>query len=139
MENKELKAVIVCGALNWKNRSIVRKEIDKLPKTCLIIEKGDTGAALCGLLEGINSGRAVYSVPFKHEGTFRLSTAQVKHYSMLDKLMEFYPQVKVLAFHDDFENSRSTKHLVGLAREKGIAVEIFHGGGNAGIDVGKVY
>jgi hypothetical protein len=121
---EELKAVLICGDRNWKNREAIKREILKLPKTCIIIEGGARGADLIAYDIGTSEGFHIIDMPADWE-TYGRSAGPIRNGVMLKELLKFKPDVKVLAFHENIEESKGTKNMVTISRKNGVNVEIF--------------
>ena len=119
--------VLVCGDRNWTDCERVRIELLNLwnqHKEGLIVIEGeargaDTCAAIAARKEGFNLER--YPAEWNKYGK---AAGHIRNQQMLD---EGTPNL-VLAFHDNLEQSKGTKHMVGIARKAGIEVRVItHG------------
>ncbi len=110
--------VLVCGDRNWSNREIVRKRLSELPSNTIIVEGGCEGADLIAREVALEIGLEVVEFPavWKKYGK---SAGPIRNIKMLDTKPHL-----VIAFHDDFKNSKGTKHVVTEARKRGIETEI---------------
>jgi hypothetical protein len=117
-----LKAVIICGDRYWKDARPIFQRLLELPG-CIIIEGEAKGADSIARDIALEAGMKVERFPanWLMEGK---SAGPIRNGKMLKRLLEFAPDIKVIAFHSDIENSKGTKHMVGIAKAKGVEVEI---------------
>ncbi len=110
--------VVVCGCRRWTDKTIIRKRLAKLPPDSIIIEGGCTGADLMGRLVALEIGLEVVEFPaaWKKWGK---AAGPKRNIKMLDTKPHL-----LLAFHNDLESSRGTKHIVKEAIHRGIPVEV---------------
>lgn len=111
--------VLVCGDRNWDDGPTVMKRLRELPRGVEIITGGARGAdwwaeettvRFTGFK--INVVRAEWVKYGKAAGIYRNL-----------KMLDMKPDL-VIAFHNDLENSKGTKHTVNEARKRGIPVEV---------------
>jgi len=110
--------VVVCGCRNWKWFEIIYERLAKLPSNALIIEGGASGADRQARNAALEIGLEVVEFPaaWKKYGKAAGPTRNIK-------MLDTKPSL-VIAFHNDIENSKGTKHTVAEARKRGIEVEI---------------
>ncbi len=113
--------VLVCGCRHWQWFEIIYGRLAKLPSDTIIIEGGASGADRQARGAALDIGLEVVEFPaaWKKHGK---AAGPIRNIKMLDAKPHL-----VIAFHDDLENSKGTKHLVGEARKRGIEVEIIDG------------
>lgn len=115
--------VIVCGDRNWKRVDIIERELKKLPADTLIIHGAAKGADTLGAFVAdrlgfkvINDGKG-FPAQWKIYGK---GAGPIRNQQMID---EGKPDL-VLAFHENFHESKGTRDMVNRARGVGIKVEI---------------
>lgn len=116
--------VLVCGSRDWVDRKIIRERLLKLPPDTIIIEGGcghgfgPTGVDLLARAVALEIGFEVVEFPaaWKKYGN---AAGPIRNIKMLNTKPHL-----VIAFHDDIDNSKGTKHTVTEARKRGIEVEI---------------
>lgn len=111
--------VIVCGSRNWVDCKTIEEEIQKLPKDSIIITGGCKGADVIAhetaSLYGYKT--EVYNAEWNKYGK---SAGPKRNLLMLNTGVDL-----VLAFHEDIESSKGTKHMVKIAKDKNVLVRIF--------------
>lgn len=115
--------VLVCGDRNWRDRDFIYKELDKLAKEISIdcIIEGDARGAdrIAGYWARRNR---ILNLKFPADWhTLGRKAGPLRNIQMLD---EGKPDL-VLAFHDDIDNSKGTKHMITIAQERNIPVRLF--------------
>ena len=115
---ENIMKVVVCGCRNWKWSEIIHERLAKLPSNAIIIEGGASGADRQARNAALEIGLEVVEFPavWKKYGKAAGPTRNIK-------MLDTGPKL-VIAFHDDLENSKGTKHTVTEARKRGIEVEI---------------
>lgn len=110
--------VLVCGDRHWKNKEAVRRELEKLPAGTVIIHGAAPGAdTLAGeVARELNFPVEEYPAEWPLYGR---SAGPIRNRKMLAAKPD-----KVLAFHADITKSKGTKHMVSIAVQGGVAVEI---------------
>jgi hypothetical protein len=116
--------VIVAGAVAWADVEAIRRELAKLVPGTTVIHGDCEGAdAIAGEM-----GRAL---GFAVERMAKDAADRAKYGRLawmgLNERMLASGAVLVLAFHPDYEASKGTKHLVGLARAAGVEARVFTG------------
>ena len=113
--------ILVCGDRNWINGSAIRRELLKYPIDTVIIHGAGRGAdSMAGsIAKSLGMQVEVYPAQWDKYGK---GAGPVRNKQMLD---EGKPD-KVLAFHEDIESSKGTKHMVKISQEAGIPVEVFN-------------
>ena len=110
--------IIVCGDRKWRHTDIIYKRLSNLPFNSIIIEGGCSGADLQAKNAALELGLEVIEFPavWKKYGKVAGPIRNIK-------MLNANPNL-VIAFHDDIENSRGTKHMVSETRKRNIPVEI---------------
>lgn len=114
--------VLVCGNRNWRDMSVIERELKKLPIDTLIIHGAARGADALGGFVADKLGFKVKSFPAKWN-IYGKAAGPIRNQQMID---EGKPDF-VLAFHENINESRGTKDMVNRARGVGIKVEIIKG------------
>lgn len=109
---------------------IISLEIDRYVK--------ENGVVLHGNARGIDTmvrhfceslREDVYVQPYPADwNRHGRAAGPIRNEAMLDHLLTAQQrkrEIGVLAFHDDLDGSKGTKHMVGIARKAGIPVHIF--------------
>lgn len=110
--------IVVCGCRNWVNRGVIRKRLLELPPDAIIIEGGCEGADLLARKVALGIRLEVVEFPAAWE-KYGKAAGPKRNIKMLNTKPNL-----VIAFHDDLENSKGTKHIVTEARNRGIEIEI---------------
>lgn len=118
---------LVCGDRNWIDERLVSLTLVRLmqeaglrPEDITIIDGVARGADTCGFLSGKELGMHSERYPANWD-KFGRRAGPIRNQQML---AEGKP-TRVLAFHDDIENSKGTKNMVMIARKAGIPTEVF--------------
>ena len=99
---------------------MIYNRLKRLPLGSTIVHGGCRGADIMAARIGHGMGHT-HKPCFADWRTHGKAAGPIRNQAMLDE----HPEIElVIAFHDDVENSRGTKHMIGLARERGIKVEI---------------
>jgi hypothetical protein len=121
MEN--LKAVIICGDRNWTNTDAIVWQIMNLPEDCLIIEGEAKGADTIAREAAILLGRPWKG--FKADwNKYHKAAGPIRNAEMLKYLLQFAPDIKVLCFHSNMEESKGTMNMYLQARKAGVERQI---------------
>ena len=109
--------VLVCGDRNWLNKDLVKKKLEELTDVEVVIEGEARGADTCGRIVAQELGIPVLKFPadWKQHG---LAAGPIRNNQMLK---EGQPDL-VLAFHNNIEESKGTKHMIKISLKKGIKV-----------------
>ena len=110
--------VVVCGDRNWSNESIICERLHRLPPDTIIIQGECDGADTLAMHLAREIGLDVvgfYANWTRHDK----AAGPIRNIRMLNTKPSL-----VLAFHDDLDRSKGTKHIVGEARKRGIKVEV---------------
>ena len=112
--------ILVSGDRNWINGLAIRRELEKYPIDTIVIHGAARGAdSMAGsIAKSLGMQVEVYPAQWDKYGK---GAGPVRNKQMLD---EGKPD-KVLAFHEDIESSKGTKHMVKISQEAGISVEVF--------------
>lgn len=113
--------VLVCGDRNWINKEIIRKRLLELSPNAIIIEGGCNGADLLAREIALDIGLEVVEFPaaWKKYGKVAGPTRNLM-------MLNVKPHL-VIAFHNNPESSKGTKHTTTEARKRGIEVEVIMG------------
>lgn len=121
--------VLICGDRLWGygedvacancQHQTLEEAVGLLPADTVIIEGEARGADLQARRAGERLGLEIepYPADWKKHGR---TAGPIRNKQML---VEGEPDL-VLAFHDDIENSKGTKHMVKIAREAGVEVQV---------------
>ena len=114
--------VLICGDRLWANFELILRELSKVQQERgieVVIEGEAKGADTLGRAAAERLGIPVLKFPadWRRHG---LSAGPVRNRQML---REGKPTL-VLAFHNFIDNSKGTKHMVSVAREAGVPVQI---------------
>lgn len=122
--------VLVCGSRRWLDQEPVERELRKLPPDTVIIHGAAAGADnIAGFVAEI-LGFEVRAYPADWDrykgGAGPIRNGQMMKREHPDADGEYID--KVLAFHEDPELGKGTRHMVALARRAmpPIRVEVFH-------------
>lgn len=112
--------ILICGDRKWTCKATIHHEL-KQHKISEIIQGECTGADTLGKEVALSMGFLVRSFPARwfYNGKLDRSAGPRRNKEMLATNPDL-----VLAFHTDLDHSKGTKHMVKLAREKGIPVKI---------------
>jgi len=110
--------VLVCGDRKWLDIDVIRKRLSALPSDVIIVEGGCEGADLISRRVALDIGFEVVEFPAAWK-KYGKAAGPKRNLKMLDTKPHL-----VIAFHDDLENSKGTRHTVTEARRRGIEVEV---------------
>ena len=115
--------VLVCGSRNWKNKQIIYDALVKLHdhSVTTIIEGEAKGADLLAREAALKLGIEVIGVPAVWE-KYGKAAGTIRNRRMLEIMM---PDL-VLAFHEDFNNSKGTGDMVKVAKKNKIPVIVIN-------------
>ena len=114
--------LLVCGDRNWWDALTIRTELfSRMPS--VVIEGEARGADTIAREEAESLGIPVEKYPADWEKHGR-AAGPIRNKQMID---EGKPDF-VLAFHDDYENSRGTRNMVSQAQDRGIPTTVWHHG-----------
>jgi hypothetical protein len=117
--------LLVCGDRKWNDIKLVREEIMDFIKNIdqidSLITGGARGADDCGILCAIELGIPfeIFEADWDRQGK---RAGPLRNQRMLEDGKPDY----VLAFHDDFDNSKGTKSMVNIAKKAGVMFNIIH-------------
>ena len=110
--------VLICGDRNWKNEETIYSLLLELqPKT--VVTGGCRGAD--ERAEKVAKKLGIKTITYPANWTDYGKAAGPRRNALMLKVSN--PDI-VVAFHGDIENSKGTKHMVKLARAKGVTVKI---------------
>lgn len=110
--------VLICGSRDWSNRDAISREIKKLPLDTLIIHGACAGADQMAGEIAHRFGLQVKEFPadwVKHGK----AAGPIRNLQMLDQKPDL-----VIAFHENLNTSKGTKHTVSEAKKRGIEVRV---------------
>lgn len=108
--------VLVCGDRNWTDKDTIRKFLLEYNPT-VVIEGEARGADSLAREVAEEASIPVEKYPADWD-KYKKAAGPIRNQEMLDKGK---PDI-VLAFHDDLENSKGTKHMVAIAKKAGFKV-----------------
>jgi len=113
--------VVVCGSRNWNDIMIIRNRLIKLQDQfpdAIIVEGGCDGADIMArqVARGVGLDLVEFPANWMKHGK---AAGPIRNIKMLDTKPHL-----LIAFHDNLENSKGTKHIVAEARKRGIEVEV---------------
>ena len=111
--------VLICGSRNWTNKDLIKQEILGLEGVTKIIHGACRGADYLAGEVATELGLVVVEYPADWN-SYGLSAGPRRNQQMLD---EGKPDL-VLAFTNDFANSKGTKDMVNRAKKQGVTVKI---------------
>lgn len=115
-----MPTVLVCGSRHWSDLAPIRRELAKLPPNTLIIHGAAKGAD--SLAELAAKQLRLPSKAFPADWTnFGKAAGPIRNQRMLS---EGNPDL-VLAFHDNIQSSKGTKHMVDIATKHNVPVLLF--------------
>ncbi len=110
--------VLVCGDRNWADRKPIRKALLSILPLDLVIEGGAKGADT--LAREVAEELGIIVREFKADwAKYGRAAGPIRNRQMLDEKPD-----RVLAFHDNLEESKGTKDTVTEARRRGIPVSV---------------
>lgn len=112
--------ILICGDRNWKNRKSIFRELSRYPKGTKVIHGGCRGADKIADSVARYFQFEVVEYPADWEAHGK-SAGPIRNIQMLKDNKDIE---KVIAFHENIETSKGTKHMVQIATEAGIPVEI---------------
>lgn len=127
--------VLICGGREWWNKWAIRSYLLNLPKDTVIIEGECRGADIIARKEAKKLGMVVEDYPAKWDDLtakpcfikyrngkpYNALAGHIRNQEMLDK----GKPDQVVAFHDNFNDSKGTKNMIERAEKAGIATTIF--------------
>lgn len=102
--------VLICGDRNWSDLEFIKKYLSEL-KPDIVIEGEARGADTLARIAAKRLGIPTLGFPADW-GFYGKAAGSIRNQQMLD---EGKPDL-VVAFHDDFENSKGTKDMVNRSR-----------------------
>ena len=123
--------VLVCGSRRWLAQGPIERELRKLPPGTVVVHGAAAGADnIAGYVAKDILGFEVRAYPADWD-RYKGGAGPIRNGQMLKRE---HPDAdgeyidKVLAFHEDPELGKGTRHMVALARRAmpPIAVEVFH-------------
>jgi len=112
-----MRRVLICGSRDFDNMQLISGMISQFDKDTVIIEGGASGADTIARQAAQAVGLKVIEFPADWN-KYGKAAGPIRNQKMLD---EGKPDV-VYAFYKDRSKSRGTKHMVSIAKAKGITV-----------------
>lgn len=115
--------VLICGDRHWYDYALVKQEIEEFIANVdsieCIIEGGAHGADFCGKMAAVELSIPVEEFPadWEREGK---RAGPIRNQKMLTEGRPDW----VLAFHDNFDNSKGTRSMIRLAEKAGVPYSI---------------
>lgn len=122
--------VLVCGSREWRDGSLIRYRLHRLPRGTTVIHGAARGADQIAGRVADTFGFDVQEFPADWRGKGRRAGI-LRNLEMLDQRPDL-----VLAFQVD--DSTGTQHTIDEAGRRGIPVEVWHPSGLAWKGAGKV-
>jgi len=110
--------VLVTGSRTWDDTQVIRARLEQLPEGSVIIHGGCRGADILAERIAKELGFEIMACPAKW-GEYGRAAGAIRNKYMLT---EGKPDL-VLAFH--LNKSPGTAHMIRIAREAGVEVEVF--------------
>ena len=112
--------ILICGDRNWADADTICNQLLRFnPADHTIIHGNARGADTIAGTEACKLGFKVIAVPAKWN-RYGKAAGPMRNFEMLGHK----PQL-VIAFHHNLSESKGTAHMVKIARESGIAVEVW--------------
>lgn len=109
---------LICGDRNWRDPWLIYYFLVRLDKDIIIMHGDAPGAdSIAGAIAS-QLGFEVFAFPAQWDKYGR-AAGPIRNRLMLDQEPD-----KVIAFHNDIENSKGTKDCVEETKKRGIPVEI---------------
>jgi len=119
----KMERLLICGDRDWKNFQFILTKLSEFHQKTpveVVIEGEANGADMMARFAAERLGIPV--LPFKANwGVYERAAGPIRNQKMLK---EGKP-TRVWAFHNFIENSKGTKHMVGISRKAGIPTEVF--------------
>lgn len=125
--------VLVCGDRDWDEPRVILARLAELPLGAVVIHGACSGADTAGgqIADALGFEVEPYPAHWRHTEDCSPGCSEyvgpgagpIRNRKML---RESRPDL-VLAFHANIEHSKGTKHMVSIAREAGVPVEIITG------------
>ena len=120
--------VVVCGSRHWTDRFTMYQRLSELPVDATVIQGECDGADVMACKIALEIALEVVGF-YPAWKKYDLSAGPKRNIKMLNTKPSL-----VLAFHDDLDKSKGTKHIVGEARSRGIRVEVISSKENTDVD-----
>jgi hypothetical protein len=112
--------ILVCGSRDYTDYNRVLKALSEFDNTTIIVHGAARGADTFADIAGRTLKFEIRKYPADWK-TYGKSAGPIRNKQMLDSEN---PDL-VLAFSDDFGNSRGTTNMINQSRERGIEVRMF--------------
>jgi hypothetical protein len=113
--------VIVAGAVAWADVSAIRRELARLSADSVVLHGDSPGADRLASQVAAELGLRVE--PFRKESEDYRRYRRAAWRGLNERMLRSGAEL-VLAFHPALEKSRGTRHLVELARQAGVIVQV---------------
>lgn len=118
--NRTKFTVLLCGGRNWTDRDKIRNLLTGFDSaTTLIVEGGCRGADTIGREEAEKLGFEVITMKAEWK-KFGKGAGQIRNQMMYAT----YSPDMILAFHEDLNSSKGTKHMIEVAKRGGTPVRL---------------
>lgn len=126
IEDNMINTIIVTGSRNWFDKEKIRMVLEDLaPKR--VYQGGCNGAD--NLARQVCAELKIHCLTIPADWTHHGQRGgPIRNEYMLREAKRFGLDM-VVAFHDDIERSKGTKHMIGIARREGVRVMVVTGGG----------
>ncbi|MFA5602062.1 MAG: hypothetical protein WDA06_15805, partial [Phenylobacterium sp.] len=113
--------ILICGDRNWDNYPYIKHFVSTLPEGSILVEGEARGADLMSAkaFEEIGWSDRIKRYPADWE-TYKKAAGPIRNSQMLK---EGKPDI-VVAFHEDIDSSKGTKHMVTIAQKAEVPVII---------------
>jgi len=117
LDYSKLNRVLICGDREWKDDRLISEFILRLPVYVTIIQGGARGADVLARDIGSNEGHPTMEFLADWERYGR-AAGPIRN----SKMLKISNPDLVVAFHDDIGQSKGTKHMISVAKAKGVPV-----------------
>ena len=111
--------LLVCGDRNWNDYGLIKQHINQLLNVEVIIEGDARGADKLAGEVATELKIELLKIPAKW-GLYKRAAGPIRNIEMLNSGKPDF----VLAFHDDIEKSKGTKHMISIALKASIPVYV---------------
>jgi len=109
--------ILICGDRNWTNKELIRHVLNSMKDIEAVIEGECRGADILG--KQVAEEMGIFVVKFPADWLqYGKSAGPIRNQQMLN---EGQP-TKVIAFHNNINESKGTKDMLKRAKKRGIAV-----------------
>lgn len=116
--------ILVTGDRNWKDYSVIYRELSKYPPGTTLIHGKARGADSLADIAGERLRFDVKPFPAKWN-VYGKAAGPIRNQEMINWILSHHDeQKKVLAFHKNLAESKGTKDMVTRAKNAGVEVEL---------------